>query len=87
MYVENLIGPHTVDTMPDATVAAFLDHGVVARTIDQGVDEAKAHLEALAEVGVDMCEVAQLLEDEGVASFSKSFDELLQALTDKASQL
>jgi transaldolase len=87
MYVENLIGPHTVDTMPDATVAAFMDHGVVARTIDQGVDEATAHLEALGEVGVDMCEVAQLLEDEGVASFSKSFDELLQALTDKASQL
>jgi transaldolase len=87
MYVENLIGPHTVDTMPDATVTAVLDHGVVARTIDQGVDEAKAHLDALGEVGVDMCEVAQLLEDEGVASFSKSFDELLQALTDKAAQL
>jgi len=87
MYVENLIGPHTVDTMPDATVAAFMDHGVVARTIDQGVDEAKAHMEALAEVGVDMCDVAQLLEDEGVASFSKSFDELQQALSDKASSL
>jgi transaldolase len=86
-YVENLIGPHTVDTMPEATVTAFMDHGVVARTIDQGVDEAKADLDALAEVGIDMCEVAELLEDEGVASFSKSFDELQQALTDKASQL
>jgi transaldolase len=87
MYVDQLIGPHTVNTMPDATVANFLDHGTVARTIDQGVDEAQAHLDALGEVGVDMCEVAQLLEDEGVASFSKSFDELLQALADKAAQL
>jgi transaldolase len=87
MYVESLIGPHTVDTMPDATVAAFMDHGVVARTVDQGVEEAQAHLDALAEVGIDMCQVAQLLEDEGVSSFSKSFDELQQALTDKASSL
>lgn len=87
MYVEGLIGPHTVDTMPEPTVAGFLDHGVVARTIDQGVDEAKAHLEALAEIGIDMHEIARLLEDEGVASFSKSFDELQQALTDKASSL
>jgi transaldolase len=87
MYVESLIGPHTVDTMPDATVTGVLDHGVVARTIDQGLDEATAHLAALAEVGIDMAEVAQQLEDEGVASFSKSFDELQQALTDKASSL
>ena len=87
MYVDNLIGPHTVDTMPDATVAAFIDHGVVARTIDQGLDEAQAALDALAGVGIDLAEVAQLLEDEGVASFSKSFDELQQALTDKASAL
>jgi len=87
MYVESLIGPHTVDTMPEPTVAAFLDHGVVARTIDQGVDEARAHLEALAEIGVEMQEIARLLEDEGVASFAKSFDELQQALADKASSL
>ena len=87
LYVEGLIGPHTVDTIPEPTVMAFMDHGVVARTIDQGVEEARAHLEALAQVGIDMHEVAQLLEDEGVASFAKSFDELQQALTDKASQL
>jgi transaldolase len=84
LYVDNLIGPHTVNTMPDATVAAFIDHGTVARTIDEGVDEAAAVLDRLAEVGVDMADVGQTLEDEGVASFSKSFDELLQALTDKA---
>lgn len=87
MYVESLIGPHTVDTMPEATVGALMDQGVVARTIDQGVDEAKAHLDALAGMGIDMHAVARLLEDEGVASFAKSFDELQQALTDKASAL
>jgi transaldolase len=85
LYVESLIGPHTVDTMPEPTVAAFSDHGVVARTIDQGVEDAQAHLDALAEVGIDMHEIARMLEDEGVASFAKSFDELQQALTDKAS--
>jgi transaldolase len=85
LYVESLIGPHTVDTMPGPTVAAFSDHGVVARTIDQGVEDAQAHLDALAEVGIDMHEIARMLEDEGVASFAKSFDELQQALTDKAS--
>jgi transaldolase len=87
LYVDSLIGPHTVNTMPEATVAGVIDHGVVARTIDQGVDEATAHLEALGELGISMSEVACLLETEGVASFSKSFDELLQALTDKASSL
>jgi transaldolase len=87
LYVNNLIGPHTVDTMPDATMEAFLDHGVVARTIDQGVDEARAHLQRLAEVGIDMADVSRVLEEEGVAAFAKSFDELMQALTDKAGAL
>jgi transaldolase len=87
LYVNNLIGPHTVDTMPDATIGAFIDHGTVARTVDQGVDEARAHLQRLAEVGVDMADVSQVLEEEGVAAFAKSFDELMQALTDKAAAL
>ncbi|MGI8491680.1 MAG: transaldolase, partial [Acidimicrobiales bacterium] len=84
LYVESLIGPDTVDTMPDATVEAFEDHGRIARTVDQKVDGAKAHLEALAGVGIDMADVAQSLEDEGVASFAKSFDHLLSALEEKA---
>jgi transaldolase len=87
MYVENLIGPETVDTLPDATVDAFLDHGVIARTLDQGADEAREVLARLAEIGVDMEEVGQVLEDEGVAAFAKSFDELMQSLEDKAAQL
>jgi transaldolase len=87
LYVDSLIGPNTVNTMPDATVDAFDDHGVVARTIDHDVDAAHAHLRRLSDVGVDLADVAHRLEDEGVASFSKSFDELMQSLEDKANAL
>jgi transaldolase len=87
LYVDTLIGPDTVNTMPDPTIEAFLDHGTVARTVDQGLDEARAVLDRLAEAGIDLAEVSAVLEEEGVASFAKSFDELLQALTDKANQL
>lgn len=84
IYVDNLVGPDTVNTMPDATIAAFVDHGTVAQTVDKGFEQAGADLDALGEVGVDMKDVSKQLEDEGVAAFSKSYDELLQALEDKA---
>jgi transaldolase len=84
LYVDNLIGPHTINTMPGQTIQAFEDHGTVTRTIDQGVDDARAHLERLAEQGIMMDDAAQVLENEGVAAFAKSFDELVQALSDKA---
>jgi len=86
-YVDTLIGPHTVNTMPDGTVADFRDHGTVARTVDTDLDGADQLIARLAEAGIDMEEVAQVLEAEGVASFSKSFDELMQSLADKANQL
>ncbi|MBV8464023.1 MAG: transaldolase [Acidimicrobiales bacterium] len=86
-YVDPLIGPHTVNTMPESTIEAFLDHGTVARTVDVGVDEARRLEEQLAEVGIDLGDVARVLEEEGVASFIKSFDELIQSLTDKANAL
>src|SRR5262249_47277850 len=84
LYVDNLIGPDTVNTMPDATIAAFLDHGTLSRTVDTDVDGAEAELENLASAGIDMADVGHTLEEEGVAAFVKSYDELLQALTDKA---
>ena len=84
LYVDSLIGPATVNTMPDATVTAFLEHGTVARTVDADPDEAAGMLAQLGEAGVDMTDVEQTLEDEGVHSFTKSFDELLQSLSDKA---
>ena len=87
LYVDNLIGPGTVNTLPDVTIEAYLDHGTIARTIDQEVDEAKATLDKLEAAGIDLGDVARTLEDEGVAAFSKSFDELIQALNDKATEL
>jgi transaldolase len=87
LYVDELIGPDTVNTLPDATVAAFADHGTVARRVDQDVDQADAAWNGLASVGVDVDDVADRLEQEGVASFAKSFDELLTALSDRASSL
>ena len=87
VYVNSLIGPDTVNTMPDGTVADFLDHGIVARTVDTGIDEAESLIGRLAAAGIAMEDVAQVLEAEGVASFAKSFDELVQSLTDKANAL
>jgi transaldolase len=87
LYVDRLIGPDTVNTLPDATIAAFADHGTVARTIDADVAGAQDVWRRLASVGVDMDEVAAKLEREGVASFQASFDELLAALAAKADEL
>jgi transaldolase len=87
LYVDSLVGPDTVNTMPDATVEAFADHGTVARTVDAGVEEAQADLDRLKDIGVDMADVARTLEDEGVASFAKSFDELMTSLGDKANAI
>ena len=87
LYVDSLIGPDTVNTLPEATIAAFEDHGTIARTIDSGVDHAGAVMDRLAEVGVDMDDVGRTLEDQGVASFHQSFAHVLQALEHKARQL
>ena len=86
-YVDSLIGPDTVNTLPDATIDAFLDHGTVARTVDAQPDASARALARLEELGIDMADVGKTLEDEGVASFAKSFDELMQSLTDKANAL
>jgi len=87
MYVDNLIGPDTVNTMPDATIDAFERRGTVACTINRDLDRAHQVMDDLARVGVDMADVSRTLEEEGVASFAKSFDELMGALTDKAAEL
>jgi transaldolase len=77
----------TVNTMPEGTIADFLDHGTVSRTVDTGVEEAQSLIDELAVAGIEMEDVAQTLENEGVASFAKSFDELMQSLSDKANAL
>jgi transaldolase len=87
LYVDELIGPDTVNTLPEATIAAFEDHGRLARTIDAGADEAGEVLRDLAAAGVDMDEVGLALEVAGVASFHQSFAEVLDALRTKARRL
>jgi transaldolase len=87
LYVDELIGPDTVNTMPEGTLADFEDHGTLARTVDTDLSGAHAVLDQLAAVGVDLADVTRVLEDEGVASFSKSFDDLLDSLSAKAGAL
>ncbi|MCC7021629.1 MAG: transaldolase [Thermomicrobiales bacterium] len=79
-YVEALIGPHTVDTMPRATLEAFLDHGAVARTVDREIAEARRVVRDLAEIGIDLEIVAQNLEEEGIAIFTRSYDDVLRVI-------
>ena len=86
LYVDGLIGSDTVNTLPEATIAAFEDHGTLVRTIDSGVNDAGAVMDRLAEVGVDMDDVGRTLEEQGVASFHQSFAHVLQALEHKARQ-
>ena len=66
LYVDSLIGPATVNTMPDGTIAAFMDHGTVRRTVDADPAAGSTTLATLARVGIDMADVEQTLEDEGV---------------------
>ena len=87
LYVDELIGPDTVNTIPDNTLAFFLDHGTVGRTLDVDVDGARAVMAEIAAVGVDHDDVAAVLEQEGVASFEKSFDSLIASLEAKAKTL
>ena len=81
-------GPTRSTPCPSATIEAFEDHGTIARTIDDGVDEAAQVMDRRsAAVGVDMGDVGRVLEEEGVASFAKSFDELIETLDEKAAEL
>jgi transaldolase len=86
-YVDLLIGRDTVNTMPEDTIDAFVDHGTVARTVDADPEAARSTLAALEDVGVDLEDVARVLEEQGVASFTKAFDELIGALGTKADEL
>ena len=80
LYVEALIGPETVDTMPIDTINAFLDHGDVQRTVDHDVDAARQSLRELGAQGIDMQQVTDELIEEGIASFAKSFVDLMDTI-------
>jgi transaldolase len=87
LYVDNLIGPDTVNTLPEVAIAAFEDHGVLRRTIDTDIAGAAEAMQRLAEAGIDMDDVGRVLEEQGVASFHDSFAHVLGALAAKTSQL
>jgi transaldolase len=83
IYVENLIGPRSVNTLPPATLDAFKDHGETKRTIDANLDQARADIAALEKAGVSLKDVTDKLLADGLASFQKSFDSLIAGLEKK----
>ncbi len=86
LYVDELIGPDTVNTLPEKTLLAFDEHGTVARTIDANVDDAEAVVAKLSALGIDLEEVAQKLEAAGVASFATAFEDVLEVLGKRAAE-
>jgi transaldolase len=87
LYVEELIGSETVNTMPKETIEAFQDHGEVRPTLEEGLDEARQLFDDLAGAGVDYADVTRVLEEEGVQKFADSFDELLEGVASKRAEL
>jgi transaldolase len=87
MYVENLIGPKTVITVPPKTLEAFLDHGSIALTLERGLDGAREQLSSLPELGINLYDVTQELLDEGVENFVKPYDSLIKTITAKKAVL
>ncbi|MFC1879093.1 bifunctional transaldolase/phosoglucose isomerase [Chloroflexota bacterium] len=87
LYVDNLIGAHTVNTLPPATLQAFIDHGEVALSIEEGLDEARSQVERLSALGVDLDAITQKLQDDGVASFARSFHALIESVAGKRQKL
>jgi transaldolase/transaldolase/glucose-6-phosphate isomerase len=86
-YVEALIGPDTVDTVPLETIEAFRDHGIVANTLETGLDKATEILNKLKAAGIDIDKITQQLEDEGIEKFNKPFEKLLQAIEDQKAKV
>jgi transaldolase len=87
MYMDNLIGPKTINTAPPETLEAFLDHGTVALTLESNLDEARAQLEELAELGIDLDNVTHELLLEGVEKFAQPYDALIEKITDKKADM
>ncbi|MEE8121495.1 MAG: transaldolase [Anaerolineales bacterium] len=83
LYVDSLIGPDTVNTVPPATLEAFIDHGVIAHTLEHDVEAAEAELQQLSELGIDLSEITGQLLREGVDAFAKSFRTMLASIEGK----
>jgi len=87
LYVDALIGPDTVNTVPLATLQALLDHGTPVQTVEPGIDEARADLKRLADAGLDLDAITQRLQEDGLASFEKSFESLMASIGEKRERL
>ena len=87
LYVDGLIGPHTVNTVPPATLEAFRDHGTVAATLTAEVAASHARLARLAELGIDLDSITQKLQEDGVASFAQAFEGLMASVSQRRSEL
>lgn len=83
LYVDSLIGAHTVNTVPPQTLEAMLDHATVEETVSQNVAASRERLATLATLGIDLAEVTRQLQEEGVAKFATSFENLLQSIAEK----
>jgi transaldolase/glucose-6-phosphate isomerase len=87
LYVDSLIGADTVNTVPPATLQAFLEHGQVAPTLESGLEDARADLDRLAEMGIDLSAMTEKLQEEGVAAFAESFEVLMAGIAEKREKL
>ncbi len=87
VYVDSLIGPDTVNTLPPKTLQAFLDHGKVGVTIDKDVEGARRRISALSDMGIHLETITQQLLDEGVAAFAKPFENLMKRIEEKRDRL
>lgn len=87
LYAEELIGPDTVDTMPPATIVAFRDHGLVRPSLEENVEESRRVLERLTKAGINLGEITQKLQDDGVKLFADSFDTLMESISKKKAAL
>ncbi|MGF1473219.1 MAG: transaldolase [Rubrobacteraceae bacterium] len=87
MYVENLVGPDTVNTMPKATIEDVKDHAEIRETIEEGIEDARQLLRDLEEAGIDYADVTEVLEKEGVQKFADSFNELLEEIEQQTSKV
>ncbi|HHX42439.1 MAG TPA: transaldolase [Chloroflexi bacterium] len=83
LYVDSLIGPDTVTSLPVPTIEAFLAHGTVSNTLDDGLDEARDYLAQLVDLGIDLTAVGERLQDDGITAFVESFDALQDAIAEK----
>lgn len=86
-YVDELIGPHTVTTLPLGTLAAVDDHGTIARTVDRGVEAARQTVDRLRELGIDLDQIGGDLERDGLAAFTAAYGQVIGLLAAKAESL